>query len=496
MKRHQLFAILIALTLLLTACGTAGGKNDPSKQNTPPQESVQTEPLAETTALTVPTAEELPIWSILLSSNNGLSGRGDFVYITPAQIMTGQTTRKDIITGSPLRRMADLEQIQITEIPEGAFEELCDELRALRYDLLPAKIERPENVAVEDASDYYLSIRDSWISSYDSGGYAATHYHEGFAEIYETIHRHVDALVKEHTPKAAEIKPIASIALSSHNGYSGLSGFAYLSPTQVATGGGRRINTIIRSDPTINPGAWHMTVADIPTGAFDKICAELWALRFDLLPAKVTQPKDKGVSDDSNFYLTVRFEDGTAFTSEGYAACYYHERFGAVWSYLTAHSNALMDEYEVPEKEIKEISAVLSYTHPGPVAADGKNDYTFYYFSSIMYLTGQTAVPPHTLADRSGLMDLSQIKNSWNDSYRDKFGPLIRELRKLSPEKLPEVIEPDPENVIFDGDTQYIVIYFADGTTVTSSGYCASEYNEQFAAVWALLERCRSKPLY
>ena len=496
MKRHQLFAIFLALTLLLTACGTAGGKNDPSKQSTPPQESVQTEPTAGMTALTVPTAEELPVWSILLSSNNGLSGRGDFVYITPAQIMTGQTTRKDIIKGSPLTRMTDLEQIQITEIPEGAFETLCDELRALRYDLLPAKIERPENMAVEDASDYYLSIRDSWISSYVSEGYAATHYHEGFAEIYETIHRHVDALVKEHTPKAAEIKPIKSIALSSHNGYSGLSSFAYLSPTQVATGGGRRINTIIRSDPIANPGAWHMKVADIPAGLFEELCAELWALRFDLLPAKVTQPKDKGVSDDSNFYLTVHFEDGTTWTSEGYAACYYHERFGAVWSYLAAHSNALINEYEVPEKEIKEISAVLSYTHPGPVAANGENDYTFYHFSSIMYTTGQTAVPPHTLADRSGLMDHSQIKNAWGDSYREKFDPLIRELRKLSPEKLPEVIEPDSKHVIPNGNTQYIVIYFADGTTVTSSGYCASEYNEQFAAVWALLERCRSKPLY
>ena len=504
MKRHQLFAILLALTLLLTACGTAGEKNDSSKQSTPPQESAQTDPHAEmptqavssldTTAQACPTAKELPIWSILLSSNNGLSGRGDFVYITPAQIMTGQTTRKEIIKGSPLTRMTDLEQVQITEIPEGAFETLCDELRALRYDLLPAKIERPENMAVEDASDYYLSIRDSWISSCVSEGYAATHYHEGFAEIYETIHRHVDALVKEHTPKAAEIKPIASIALSSHNGYSGLSGFTYLSPTQVATGGMSYSATIIRNDPITDPGAWRMEVADIPAGMFEELCTELWALRFDLLPAKITQPKDKAVADDSHYYLTVHFEDGTTWTSEGYAACYYHERFGAVWNYLAAHSNALMDEYEVPEKEIKEISAVLSYTHPGPASADGENEYTFCYFSSIRYTTGQTTVPPHTLVDPHGSLDYSQIKNDWGDGYRDQFDPLIRELRKLSPEELPEIIEPDPKDVTPDGDTQYIVIYFADGTTVTSAGYCASEYHEHFAAVWELLERYRSKP--
>ena len=489
MKRHQLFAILLALTLLLTACGTAGGKNDPSKQNTPPQESVQTEPLAETTALTVPTAEELPIWSILLSSNNGLSGRGDFVYITPAQIMTGQTTRKDIITGSPLRRMADLEQIQITEIPEGAFETLCAELRALRYDLLPAKIERPENVAVEDASDYYLSIRDSWISSYDSGGYAATHYHEGFAEIYETIHRHVDALVKEHTPKAAEIKPIASIMLSSYNGYSQLSSFTYLTPTQMAAGGMSGC-TVITGDPIADPGFMHMKVADIPAGIFAELCAGLWALRFDLLPTKITQPEGKAISDASNSYLTIYFEDGTAFTSGGYAAGYFHERFGAVWGYLQAHANALIDEYEVPEKEIKDISAILCYTYQNPVAS-GKSGYTFYHYTYHRLVTGQSAVSPTELVDVAYAITPNRAENGQEKSFSGEFDPLVQELRKLTPQTLPEVIEPDPENVIFDGDTQYIVIYFADGTTVTSSGYCASEYNEQFAAVWDLLERAR-----
>ena len=68
MKRIRLFAIFLALTLLLTACGTAGGKNDPSKQSTPPQESAQTDPHAEmptqavssldTTAQACPTAKE------------------------------------------------------------------------------------------------------------------------------------------------------------------------------------------------------------------------------------------------------------------------------------------------------------------------------------------------------------------------------------------------------------------------------------------------------
>ena len=184
-------------------------------------------------------------------------------------------------------------------------------------------------------------------------------------------------------------------------------------------------------------------------------------------------------------------EDGTTFTSEGYAACYYLEDFGTVWGYLQKQAGKLIDKYEVPEKEVREIAAVLCYTYNGLDAASGENGYTFHYYSPLVYLTGQTAVPTAKLVDSDGSINFQRLENDWGDGYQEKFNPLIRELRKLSPEKLPEVIEPDPENVIFDGDTQYIVIYFADGTTVTSSGYCASEYNEQFAAVWALLERAQ-----
>lgn len=292
------------------------------------------------------------------------------------------------------------------------------------------------------------------------------------------------------TNQPSHEKPIASITLSSRNGYARMSGFAYLTPTQVAMGDIHDY-TVLEGDPIADPGAWHMTVADIPAGAFDKICAELWALRFDLLPAKVTQPEDRAVADDSNYCITVRFEDGTTFTSEGYAACYYLEDFGTVWSHLQKQAGKLMDKYEVPEKEVREIAAVLCYTYNGLDAASGENGYIFHYYSPLVYLTGQTAVPTAKVVDSDGSINFQRLENDWGDGYQEKFNPLIRELRKLSPEKLPEVIEPDSKHVIPDGNTQYIVIYFADGTTVTSSGYCASEYNEQFAAVWDLLRRYR-----
>ncbi len=487
MKRRKFFAALLALTLLLTACGTAEGKK--------PQETIQAGVSAEMTALSVPSAEELPIRSILLSSANALSGHGDIVYITPTQIMTGRTTHMDIIKKHPINYATDIEQLQITEIPEEAFEELCTDLRALRYDLLPSEITRPaDHMGIEDASDYYLSIRDSWSTSYVSEGYAATHYHEGFAQIYETIHRHVDSLVKKYTPEPVKTKPIASIILSSRNGYSQMSSFVYLSPTQAATGGINQY-TVIKGDPIANPGYMHMKVADIPAGIFEEICMQLWDLRFDLLPRKVTQPEGKAVADDSDYYLSVSFEDGTAFTSEGYAACYYHERFNTVWGYLRAHANAQIEQYGVPEKEIKEISAILCYTYNGLAAAGGESGYTFCHYTHHMLVTGQSNVPPTELVDAAYAITLNRAKNGQVQSFYGKFDPLVQDLRRLSPHTLPAVIEPDPENIIHDGETQYIVIYFRDGTTVTSEGYCASEYNEQFAAVWDLLQRSRSNPI-
>ena len=112
MKLRKFFAALLALTLLLTACGSAGEETHPT-QTTPsahahdPSETQASEVTQNAdTEFTWPsdlTDIDLPITSILLSSANGYSGHGSFIYITPTQIITGKTTYKNMInTAGPL----------------------------------------------------------------------------------------------------------------------------------------------------------------------------------------------------------------------------------------------------------------------------------------------------------------------------------------------------------------------------------------------------------
>ena len=54
---------------------------------------------------------------------------------------------------------------------------------------------------------------------------------------------------------------------------------------------------------------------------------------------------------------------------------------------------------------------------------------------------------------------------------------------------LPAVIETDQSDTVTDGNMQYLIIRYADGTEITSQGYRASENNEQFAAIWRLMEQ-------
>lgn len=480
MKLRKLFAAILALTLLLTACGSA------NRETTSPQTSGTTA-VQETVPGEMP-AEELPIMSILLSSANGYSGRGSFIYITSTQIMTGTTTYQNMLKGHPHNRMGDIEDLKITEIPKEEFEKLCAELRGLRYDLLPEKVEPSGDKWVEDASDYYLAISHNFYTATVSEGYAAGFFHEGFSKISGTIQHHANALMEKYAPEPAEVKPIASIMLSSSNTYSQRSSFTYLSPTQVATGGMAGV-TAIKGDPIANPGALHMKIADIPEGVFEDICAQLWKLRFDLLPKEITEFDGLEATHDSTYYLIVRFEDGTVFTSEGYGAVSYRW-FSTVWVYLYSHANALMDEYEVPEKEIKEISAILNYSYNAFAAQNGEYGYHFYYYTPRYTFTGQTRNTPIDLTDPE---HTENIENVAVKIYTKGFGGLTQDLRKLKPETLPETVEPDPNNVIYDGDTQCIVIYYADGTTITSEGYCATEYCEQFNTIWDCLRLYRAE---
>lgn len=153
----------------------------------------------------------------------------------------------------------------------------------------------------------------------------------------------------EPTAEATETKLIASVILSYSNGYSARTGFTYLSPTKIAIGE-KKGGGIMKGDPIANPDGFQMTVADIPEDVFEELCVQLWELRFDQLPNKITQPDDYYVTDASDMYFCVRFEDGTEFTSSGYAADFYHDGFDAVWHWMYSNATALMDEYGSPEK--------------------------------------------------------------------------------------------------------------------------------------------------
>ena len=108
---------------------------------------------------------------------------------------------------------------------------------------------------------------------------------------------------------------------------------------------------MMKGDPIANPDGFQVTVADIPEGVFEKLCAQLWEMRFDRLPNQVTQPDGYYVTDASDMYFCVRFEDGTEFISSGYAAEVYHNGFYTVRRWIQAHASALMEEYGMPETE-------------------------------------------------------------------------------------------------------------------------------------------------
>ena len=476
MKRLLFLFHTLVLMLLLTACG-AGQKNVAQ----PPQ-------TAQAESIAVPTAEEMPIGSILLSSANELTERSEFIYITPTQIITGKVAQGQAITAHPYNYMESLEQLWVTDIPKEAFEEMCEQLRALRYALLPGEIERPEGREELHGALYTcLRIQESHTKGYFVEGYAAELYHEGFAEICRTVRRNVESLVKKYTAVAAHQKPIASIMLSSRNGYARQSSFTYLTRDHVVQGG-MNDYVAIKGDPIANPGAMHMKIADIPSGVFDEICTSLWQMRFDRLPAQITQPEDKAVADDSDYELIVRFEDGTSFTSGGYAACYYLQQFSTIWSYASRQGSLLMAEYEVPEKEIKEISAVIGYSYNEAKAQSGGYGYRLYAFEALYTFSGQTRNTPFDLKSPF-LTENLEPKTVSLKVDRSFFRRLCTKLREMDLAALPAVIETDQSDTVTDGNMQYLIIRYADGTEITSQGYRASENNEQFAAIWRLMEQ-------
>ena len=81
-------------------------------------------------------------------------------------------------------------ELLVSKTPEaGTFNALCEELWAIRLDLLPETVTRPENGGVVmDGSDYYLTVTFEDGSVLTSSGYAATKYNRTYDLLFDLIY--------------------------------------------------------------------------------------------------------------------------------------------------------------------------------------------------------------------------------------------------------------------------------------------------------------------
>ncbi len=145
------------------------------------------------------------------------------------------------------------------------------------------------------------------------------------------------------TVAPAEIKPIRSILLHTHNLYAESSSwygytFYYFTPEITATAKTKK--TPINVDDPLNTANLEEQISQVPAeGMFESLCEEMWELRFDLLPETVERPENGGVViDGTDFYLIVTFEDGSVLTSSGYAATKYNTTYNRLFDIFYAYS--------------------------------------------------------------------------------------------------------------------------------------------------------------
>lgn len=143
----------------------------------------------------------------------------------------------------------------------------------------------------------------------------------------------------------------------------------------------------------------------------------------------------------------------------------------------------------VPPAEVKPIRAILHYTYNAFAASSAWYGYTFYYYTPTQVVTGQTMKTPIDIGDPLNTPD---IVNQTVQESGTGFQALCEDLWSMRFDLLPDTVEVDYERFIHDGSNQYIIVYFEDGTTFTSEGYCATEYDEQFNAVWDRLRLFRA----
>ena len=137
----------------------------------------------------------------------------------------------------------------------------------------------------------------------------------------------------------AEKKPISAILMCRYNAYVASSGgngysFNYFTPTEIVWGNTKN-TPIDLNDPLGTAGIVNQKEYPNYDGEFSEICAKMHELHYELLPETV-EPEDptRIVMDGSHLYLVFYYEDGTAFTSQGYAADSYNEHFKNVYVQL------------------------------------------------------------------------------------------------------------------------------------------------------------------
>ena len=145
------------------------------------------------------------------------------------------------------------------------------------------------------------------------------------------------------TAPPAEIKPIRSIFMHTHNLYAESAGsygytFYYFTPEIAATAKTKK--TPINGEDPLNTANLEQQISQVPAeGMFESLCEEMWGLRFDLLPEAVVRPENGGtVVDGTDFYLIVTFEDGSVLTSSGYAATKYNRTYSRLFDLFYAYS--------------------------------------------------------------------------------------------------------------------------------------------------------------
>lgn len=152
----------------------------------------------------------------------------------------------------------------------------------------------------------------------------------------------VTEVTTEETLPPVERKPIRAILYYGYKAYlsaSGLNGYRFSYHTRTETVTGETKNTPIdQNDPLGTDGIVNQKTVVADATAFDALCDDLYALRFDLLPESVEEDPFHAVMDGWHRYIVIYFEDGSVFVSQGYAADSYNAHYKQVYHRLAAYN--------------------------------------------------------------------------------------------------------------------------------------------------------------